>query len=92
MPDKKLIVIGDGSDIEKIKSKASKNVEVLGYQSNEVMQSYMERAKAFVFAAEEDFGITPIEAMASGRRSQRFLRCPYRRAGRVRFHRGSRPA
>lgn len=66
MPDKKLIVIGDGSEIEKIKSKASKNVEVLGYQSNEVMQSYMERAKAFVFAAEEDFGITPVEAQACG--------------------------
>lgn len=66
IPDKKLIVIGDGSEIEKIKSKASKNVEVLGYQSNEVMQSYMERAKAFVFAAEEDFGITPVEAQACG--------------------------
>lgn len=66
MPDKKLVVIGDGSEIEKIKLKAGKNVEILGYQSNEVMQSYMEKARAFIFAAEEDFGITPVEAQACG--------------------------
>jgi glycosyltransferase involved in cell wall biosynthesis len=66
MPDKKLVVIGDGSEMAKIKSKATKNIEILGYQSNEVMQSTMQKAKAFVFAAEEDFGITPVEAMACG--------------------------
>ncbi|MBM7652542.1 glycosyltransferase family 4 protein [Neobacillus cucumis] len=66
MPDKKLVVIGDGPDFEKIKSKAGYNVELLGYQSFEVLKSYMQRAKAFVFAAEEDFGITPVEAQASG--------------------------
>ncbi len=64
MPDKKLVVIGDGSEIDKIKSKAGKNIEILGYQSNEILQKYMEKAKAFVFAAEEDFGITPVEAQA----------------------------
>lgn len=66
MPDKKLVVIGDGSEIDKIKSKAGENVEILGYQSNETLQKYMEKAKAFVFAAEEDFGITPVEAQACG--------------------------
>lgn len=66
MPNKKLVVIGDGPDMEKIKSKAKSNVEILGYQSNEVMQDCMRRAKAFVFAAEEDFGITPVEAQACG--------------------------
>ncbi|MBS7518952.1 glycosyltransferase family 4 protein [Serratia ureilytica] len=66
MPDKKLIVIGDGSEMAKIKAKAGKNVEILGYQSNEVLQDHMSRAKAFVFAAEEDFGITPVEAQACG--------------------------
>ncbi|MDM7143618.1 glycosyltransferase, partial [Klebsiella pneumoniae] len=66
MPDKKLVVIGDGSEMGKIKSKAARNIEILGYQSNEVMQSTMQKAKAFVFAAEEDFGITPVEAMACG--------------------------
>lgn len=66
MPDKKLIVIGDGPDMEKIKSKATHNIEILGYQSNTVMQDYMRKAKGFVFAAEEDFGITPVEAQACG--------------------------
>lgn len=66
MPDKKLVVIGDGSDMKKIKSKAKQNVEILGYQDNETMEKYMSSAKAFVFAAEEDFGITPVEAQACG--------------------------
>lgn len=66
MPDKKLIVIGDGPDFAKIKAKAGKNVELLGYQPFSVLKKYMQRAKAFVFAAEEDFGITPVEAQACG--------------------------
>lgn len=66
MTDKKLVVIGDGSEMDKIKSKASKNVEILGFQSNDVLQDYMQRAKAFVFSAEEDFGITAVEAQACG--------------------------
>ncbi|PLP18952.1 glycosyl transferase family 1, partial [Klebsiella pneumoniae] len=66
MPEKKLVVIGDGSEMAKIKSKASKNVEILGYQPNNVMEEHMRKAKAFVFAAEEDFGITPVEAQACG--------------------------
>jgi len=66
MPDKKLIVIGDGPEMAKIKAKAGKNIEILGYQPDEVMQDHMRRTKAFVFAAEEDFGITPVEAQACG--------------------------
>lgn len=66
MPDKKLIVIGDGPDFEKIKAKAGSNVTLMGYQSFEVLKNHMQRAKAFVFAAEEDFGITPVEAQACG--------------------------
>lgn len=66
MPEKKLVVIGDGSEMKKIKSKAAKNIEILGYQSNEVLEQHMRKAKAFVFAAEEDFGITPVEAQACG--------------------------
>lgn len=66
MPDKKLIVIGDGPDFEKIKRKAKENVQLLGYQSFEVLRDHMQRAKGFVFAAEEDFGITPVEAQACG--------------------------
>lgn len=66
MPDKKLIVIGDGTEFEKVKRLAKDNIEILGYKDNNVMQDYMKRAKAFVFAAEEDFGITPVEAQACG--------------------------
>lgn len=66
MPDKKLVVIGDGPDMRKIKSKTAKNIEIMGYQSNDILRDYLRRAKAFVFAAEEDFGIVPVEAQASG--------------------------
>ncbi|OGT35061.1 MAG: glycosyl transferase family 1 [Gammaproteobacteria bacterium RIFCSPHIGHO2_12_FULL_37_14] len=66
MPNKKLIVIGDGPDATKIKSKAGINVELLGYQSDKILISYLQRAKAFIFAAEEDFGMLPVEAQACG--------------------------
>lgn len=66
LPGKKLIVIGDGPDFQKIRSKAKPNVEFLGYQPSTVLKEYMQRAKAFVFAAEEDFGIIPVEAQACG--------------------------
>ncbi len=66
MPEKRLVVIGDGPDFKKIKSKAAKNIELPGYQPVNALKDYMQRAKAFVFAAEEDFGITPLEAQACG--------------------------
>ena len=66
MPEKRLIVIGDGPDMQKIKAKAGKNVEMMGYQPFSVLKDTMQRAQAFVFAAEEDFGITPVEAQACG--------------------------
>lgn len=62
----KLIVIGSGPDMEKIKAKAGINIELLGYQSFENMKSIIQKAKAYIFAAEEDFGIAPIEAQACG--------------------------
>ncbi|WP_230976310.1 glycosyltransferase [Pseudothauera nasutitermitis] len=66
MRDKQLVVIGEGPQFEKVQRMASPNVEVLGYQPFEVLKDYMQRAKAFVFAAEEDFGIAPVEAQACG--------------------------
>jgi len=66
MPNRKLVVIGDGPDLGRIKSFARPNVKILGYQPFEVLRDYMQKAQAFVFAAEEDFGITPIEAQACG--------------------------
>lgn len=66
MPDKKLVVIGDGPDFEKCKAAAGPNVNLMGWQPFEVLKQHMQQAKAFVFAAEEDFGITPLEAQACG--------------------------
>jgi glycosyltransferase involved in cell wall biosynthesis len=66
LPDKKLIVIGDGPDFDKIKRLAGSNVTLLGYQKFDVLKDHLARAKAFIFAAEEDFGIAPLEAQASG--------------------------
>lgn len=66
MPDKTLVVIGDGPDMAKIKSKAGPNIQIMGYQPADSLIDYLQRAKAFVFAAEEDFGITVVEAQAAG--------------------------
>ena len=62
MPDRKLVVIGGGPELDHLRSIACRNVQVLGHQPAEVMADHMRRAKAFVFAAEEDFGIVPVEA------------------------------
>jgi glycosyltransferase involved in cell wall biosynthesis len=66
MPDKKLVVIGDGPQYKEAQSKAGKNVSVLGYQDDKVLLKHMQSAKAFIFLAEEDFGITPLEAQSCG--------------------------
>lgn len=66
MPEKKLFVIGSGPEKEKLKTLARTNIEFLGYQPAEQLKQYLKRAKAFVFAAEEDFGIIVVEAMACG--------------------------
>ena len=66
MPQERLVVIGDGPDMQKIKRKAAANIEIIGYQESDVLIDYMQRAKAFVFAANEDFGIIPVEAQACG--------------------------
>lgn len=66
MPRRRLIVLGDGPEMAKVRSKAAPNVQLLGYQSDTVMREHMQRARAFVFAAEEDFGIVPVEAQACG--------------------------
>ena len=64
--DRKLIVIGDGEQMAKIRAKAGQNIQFLGYLEASELRKYMQIAKAFVFASEEDFGITPVEAQACG--------------------------
>jgi len=66
MPSKKLIVIGTGPLLNKCIAFAPPNVKVLGYQPDHVLHAHLRRARAFIFAAEEDFGIAPVEAQACG--------------------------
>lgn len=66
MPNRKLIVIGDGPEMRTVKQKAGKNVEILGYQPDPVVHDYLKKARGFIFAAEEDFGIVALEAQAAG--------------------------
>lgn len=63
---KPLVVIGDGSEFEKVRRMAGKNVTMMGRQPDEMVADCLQRARAFVFAAEEDFGIVPVEAQAAG--------------------------
>lgn len=68
LPGRKLVIIGDGPEMPKVQKIAAnaRNIEVLGYQDDTVMRDHMKRARAFVFAAKEDFGIVPVEAQAFG--------------------------
>lgn len=66
MPQRKLIVIGEGPERGKIQAKAKANIQFLGAVPNLVLKQYLQKARAFLFAAVEDFGIAPIEAMSTG--------------------------
>ncbi|KOP25886.1 glycosyl transferase family 1 [Hapalosiphon sp. MRB220] len=63
---KKLVVIGTGPEMEKIRQIANSNIQILGWQPDEVVKKYMAYAKGFVYAACEDFGIALVEAQACG--------------------------
>ena len=66
MPEKILYIVGDGPEFHRLKQICTDNVIMLGYCSDVDLTEYLKKARAFVFAAEEDFGIAPIEAQASG--------------------------
>lgn len=61
-----LVVIGDGPERAEVARLAGANVKLLGYQPDEVIAGYLQRARGFVFAAHEDFGLAPVEAQAAG--------------------------
>lgn len=66
---KKLILIGDGPEREKLEKIAdgAENIQFLGRQPDDVVKKYMSECKALLFPGEEDFGIVPVEAQACGR-------------------------
>lgn len=64
MPDKKLLIIGDGPEMKNLKSTSNNNIEYLGFVSHDKVVNYLAKAKAFVFASEEPFGIAYVEAQA----------------------------
>lgn len=68
MPERQLVIIGDGPDTPRVEklARATANIRYIGRQSDSSLADYMGRARALVFAAEEDFGITPVEAQACG--------------------------
>lgn len=61
-----LKVAGSGPMLEDLQRRAGASVQILGRISDEEMEEHMQKAKAFIFPPEEDFGITPLEAMAAG--------------------------
>lgn len=65
--EKKLVVIGDGEQREYLKSLAGEGTTFTGRISDEEVKGYLQRCKAMIFSAEEDFGIVPLEAQACGR-------------------------
>jgi glycosyltransferase involved in cell wall biosynthesis len=66
MPDKKLYLLGDGPEMEKIRNNASSNTVFTGFLPPAEMNRYLSKARAFIFPSEEDFGIVPVEAQACG--------------------------
>jgi glycosyltransferase involved in cell wall biosynthesis len=66
MQNRELVVIGTGPLLKQIKARATSNVNVLGFQPFPVLLEHMQKARCFIFASEEDFGITPLEAQACG--------------------------
>jgi glycosyltransferase involved in cell wall biosynthesis len=66
MPARRLVVIGDGPEARRIRAKGAPNILFLGQQPLDALRDHLQRARAFVFAAQEDFGIAPLEAQACG--------------------------
>jgi glycosyltransferase involved in cell wall biosynthesis len=66
LPNEKLIVAGSGPEADRIRAVAGPNVEFVGFAPQSELRDLMAAARAFIFAAEEDFGIVPVEAQAHG--------------------------
>ena len=65
-PNRRLVVVGEGPEFNKIEALAGTNIKLTGRLTESELRHYMQHARAFIFAAEEDFGIVPVEAQACG--------------------------
>lgn len=63
----KLLMVGTGSMVKKLRARAGPNITIVERMDFTSLRKAYARARAFVMTAEEDFGIAPVEAMASGR-------------------------
>jgi glycosyltransferase involved in cell wall biosynthesis len=63
----RLVIVGDGPDDRRLRSMAKQNIEFVGWQPDEQLREYYAGCRALIFPGEEDFGIVPVEAMASGK-------------------------
>ena len=64
---RKLVIIGDGQQRAHLENIAGDNIEFLGFKDDETVKTYLENCRALIFPGEEDFGMTPLEAMACGK-------------------------
>ncbi len=64
---KRLLIVGEGPEMQRLKAMASKNIEFLGWVPDDELSKVYANCRALIFPGEEDFGIVPVEAQASGR-------------------------
>lgn len=64
---RRLVIIGDGTQKKYLENIAADNIDFLGFKDDNTVKEYMENCRALIFPGEEDFGITPVEAMACGK-------------------------
>lgn len=67
LSQQKLLIIGTGEQEKYLRQIATSNVQLMGFKSDAELPAYFENCKALIFPGEDDFGITPVEAMACGK-------------------------
>ncbi len=67
LPKHRLVIIGDGADMQYLRSLASGNIEFLGRRTDQVVSQFLQNCRALLFPGEDDFGIVPVETMACGK-------------------------
>jgi glycosyltransferase involved in cell wall biosynthesis len=63
---RRLVIIGQGEEEGSLRKMAGRNVEFLGFQPDSIVREHYRKCRAFLFPGEEDIGLTPVEAQASG--------------------------